>query len=143
MASKLAAGGPASMEPASEEPADPEAATRCEADRNPTRPADGEVRPSARLADDVREFCARKQIEDEVHATIRLARVHFAIVGEPVFRVVNDPDCGEYYVGIHVRAEGRPEHVFRQSEAFLDSFLESIDPHKQRFINLIYHSTQG
>jgi hypothetical protein len=138
MATNLAAGGTASQEPA-----DLEAATRCEADTNPSRPADGEVRPSARLTGEVREFCARKQIEDEVHATIRLARDHFAIVGEPVFRVVNDPDCGEHYVGIHVRAEGRPEDVFRQSEAFLDSFVHSIDPHKQGFINLIYHSTQA
>jgi hypothetical protein len=142
MASNLAAGGPASKESASKLSADPMAATCRDADRNPARLADDEVRPSARLVGEVREFCAQEQIENEVHATIHLAREHFAIVGEPVFQVVIDPDCGEHYVGIHVRAEGQTEHVFRQSEAFLDSFLESIDQHKQRYINLIYLPTQ-
>jgi hypothetical protein len=141
MASKPAAGGPARKKPASRRAAGSRAASRRGVDGNPTRQAD-EDRPSAHLMSEVRAFCAQRQIEDEVQATIRLAKRHFTIVGEPIFRVVNDPDCGEHYLGIHVRAEGRPDQVFRQSEAFLDSFLESIDPCKQGFINLIYHPTQ-
>jgi hypothetical protein len=137
MVSKPAAGGQSSKKPAAAK-----AATRGETDRNRARQANDELRPSARLASAVRAFCAEKQIEAEVQATIRLARRHFTIVGEPTFRVVNDPDCGEHYLGIHVRAEGRPEQVFRQSEAFLNSFLKSVDPGKQGYINLIYHPTQ-
>jgi hypothetical protein len=93
------------------------------------------------LAREVREFLIQKQIEDEVRTTLSLASRHFTIVGEPAFDIVNDPDCGEHYVGIHVRAEGRPEQVFRQSQAFLDSFLDRIEPTKQKYINLVYHPT--
>jgi len=74
MASKLAAGGPASKQPTSKMSADSRAAACSEADRNPARHADEEVRPSARLAGEVREFCVQRQIEDEVDVTIRLRR---------------------------------------------------------------------
>jgi len=103
--------------------------------------ADGGIRQPPHLASEVREFLVQKRIEDEVRTTLSLATKHFTIVGEPVFDVVSDPDCGEDYVGIHVRAEGRPEDVFRQSEAFLDAFLGCVEPAKQKYINLVYHPT--
>jgi hypothetical protein len=112
-----------------------------EADRGSRGYADGGIRQPSHRERGVREFLVQKQIEDEVRKTIALAKQHFAIVGEPVLDVVSDPDCGEHYVGIHVRAEGRPEQVFRQSEAFLDSFLDGIEPSKQEYIHLVYHPT--
>jgi hypothetical protein len=95
----------------------------------------------AHLPLEVREFLVQKQIEDEVRATLALARKYFTIVSEPTFRVVDDPECDEHYVAIDVRADGNTEDVFRQSDTFLDSFVRSIDPSKQRYINLIYHTT--
>jgi hypothetical protein len=92
-------------------------------------------------AREVHEFFVQYQIEDEVRTTIALAREHFTVVGEPGFQVVNDPECGEHSVAIHVRAEGRAEEVFRQSGAFLDSFLNRVEPSKQKYINLVYHPT--
>ena len=118
-----------------------EAADSAEAGGNASRSADDGLRHHSHRAREAREFLAQKQIEDEVATTLALAKQHFTIVGEPVFDVVRDPDCGEHYVGIHVRAEGRPEQVFRQSEAFLDAFLDGIEPAKQKYINLVYHPT--
>ena len=94
------------------------------------------------MPNEVRDFCAEKQINDAVKTAIFLAREHFAIIGEPVFEVVNDPEYSEHYVGIHVQVEGRPEEVFQQSKAYLDSFRASIDPQKRIFVNVIYHSMQ-
>ena len=97
---------------------------------------------STEIPSEVREFCARKQIHDELKQTVVLAKRHFAMAGEPRYQVVNDPECGEHYVSIHIQAEGQPEEVFQQSEAFLDMFLASIDRSKQNYINLVYHSVQ-
>jgi hypothetical protein len=99
------------------------------------------ISQSAHLPQEVREFLLQKQIDDEVRGTLVLARQHFTIVSEPTFRVVDDPECDEHYVAIDVRADGNTEDVFRQSDAFLDSFVRLIDPSKQRYINLIYHPT--
>jgi hypothetical protein len=94
------------------------------------------------MPSEVRNFCAEKQINEAVKTAIFLARQHFATIGEPIFEVVNDPECGEHYVGIHVQVDGRPEEVFQQSKAYLDSFRKSIEPQKRSFVNLIYHSMQ-
>ena len=94
------------------------------------------------MPNEVRDFCAAKQINDSVKTAIFLARQHFATIGEPVFEVVNDPEYGEHYVGIHIQVEGGPEEVFQQSKAYLDSFLAAIEPQKRIFVNLIYHSMQ-
>ena len=118
-----------------------EATDAAEADGSPSRSADERLRHQSHLAREVREFLVQKQIEDEVQEAISLAKEHFTIVGEPHFEIVSDPNCGEHYVGIHVRAEGRPEQVFRQSGAFLDSFVDRIEPEKQKSINLVYHPT--
>jgi hypothetical protein len=91
---------------------------------------------------EVRDFCVEKQIDDAVKTAIFLAREHFATIGEPVFEVVNDPEYGEHYIGIHIQVEGQPEEVFQQSKAYLDSFLASVDPQKRSFVNVIYHSMQ-
>jgi hypothetical protein len=115
-----------------------EATDAAETDGSSSRPADERLRHHAR---EVREFLVQKQIEDDVRKTISLAKEHFTIVGEPLFDIVRDPECGEHYIAIHVRAEGRPEQVFRQSEAFLDSFVDAIEPAKQKSINLVYHPT--
>jgi hypothetical protein len=118
-----------------------EATDAAEADGSSSRSADERLHHHSSLAREVREFLVQKQIEDEVRKTVSLAKEHFTIVGEPLFDIMSDPECGEHYVGIHVRAEGRPEQVFRQSEAFLDSFVDGIEPAKQKYINLVYHPT--
>ena len=118
-----------------------EAADAEGADGSSSRSAEERLRHQSHLASEVREFLVQKQIEDEVRKTISLAKEHFTIIGEPLLDLVSDPECGEHSVGIHVRAEGRPEQVFRQSEAFLDSFVDGIEPAKQKYINLVYHPT--
>ncbi len=118
-----------------------ESSRAAEASGKSRRDAHGGIPEPSHLAREVREFLVQKQIVDDVRMTLSLAGRYFRIVGEPVFDIVNDPDCGEHYVGIHVRAEGRPEQVFRQSQAFLDSFLDRIEPAKQKYINLVYHPT--
>ena len=100
------------------------------------------TRETTELPAAVREFCAQRQIEEEVAETLVLARSHFAIVGKPEFQVVDDPESGEHYLSIHFQAFGQPEEVFQQSDAFLDSFRASIERIKQNYINLVYHSMQ-
>ncbi len=103
--------------------------------RSPTEEVD---RPQVPI--EVRVFCSRNGIEREIEETIDLARRHFAVVDRPSFEVVEDPEHGESYVGVHIRARGRPEDVFRQGRAFWDSFRDSVGPEKRRWINLIYHA---
>jgi hypothetical protein len=99
------------------------------------------IHDTTEIPSEVREFCARKPINLELEQTIVLANRHFAMIGKPRFQVVDDPECGEHYVGIHIQAEGQPEDVFRKSESFFDSFLDRIEPEKQKHISLIYHPT--
>ncbi len=143
MASKGMTGKPAGRKPKSKKTIGLEAEPRSESDAQELsrKPLPSRLREVG-IPPGVREFCALKQIEDEVRVTISLARDHFRIVGEPDIQLVNDPECGEHYIGIHVQASGQPEEVFGQSEAFLDAFLKSIDFEKRVHINLIYHSTQ-
>ncbi len=89
---------------------------------------------------EVRAFCSRNGIESEIEATIDLARRHFALGDKPSFEVVDDPEHGESYVGVHIRARGQPEDVFRQGRAFWESFRDSVGPEKRRLINVIYHA---
>jgi hypothetical protein len=102
-----------------------------------------EAPTSADLPQEVREFCDQKQIENEVEKTIALAGEHFTILGRPWFRVVQDDEADEHYAGIHVHVTGTPDEVFAQGEAFLDAFLRNIDQDKQKYISLIYHSSEG
>ncbi len=95
------------------------------------------------LVGEVREYCAQKQIENDVEKTIALAGKYFTISGQPWFRVVHDPESGEHYVGIHVRVAGTPDEVFAQGEAFLDAFHTTVAQEKQKYLSLIYHSMEG
>lgn len=83
----------------------------------------------------------RNRIEHEVRQTLTLARRHFSLVGQPSFKIVDDPECHENYLAIHVDVSGEPELVFQRSEDFLDEFVTAIDKSKQRLISLVYHAT--
>jgi hypothetical protein len=98
-------------------------------------------RQTTELPAEVREFCVEKQITDELGRTIVLAQKHFAMAGEPSFEVIHDPECGEHYLCIDIWALGEPEDVFQQGQAFLDSFIASIDRQKRNHLNVVYHST--
>src|SRR5215813_9690851 len=73
-------------------------------------PTDGVDRPEIPI--EVRAFCSRNGIEREIEETIELSRRHFALAGEPSCEVVDDPEHGESYVGVHMWARGGPEVVF-------------------------------
>jgi len=85
-------------------------------------------------------FCSRNGIEREIEETIDLARRHFALAGKPSFEVVDDPEHGESYVGLHIWAQGSPEDVFRRGRAFSDAFRSSVDREKRLLNNVIYHA---
>ncbi len=95
-----------------------------------------------RMPDDVSDFCAQNEISDAIQTAILLARKHFAAMDVRSFEVVDDPEYGEQYVGIHVDVEGRPEAIFQQSKAYLESFLSSVDSRKRGLVNLVYHSRE-
>jgi len=90
---------------------------------------------------DVQAFCSRRQLGCDLARTLELASSYFPIAGEPTFAVVEDAECDESYIAIHVHVTGTVEEVFQRSEAFLDEFVNSIDRSKQRFINVVYHAT--
>jgi hypothetical protein len=116
-------------------PGRPQTDSHAQVSRSPTEEID---RPEIPI--EVRRFCSENGIEREIAETIDLAGRHFALAGEPSFEVVHDPDHGESYVGVHIRARGGPEDVFRRSRAFSDSFRGSVDREKRRLINVIYHA---
>jgi hypothetical protein len=101
--------------------------------------SDGKHLEGPEIPPEVREFCVEKQIEDAVRKTLVLARTHFAMTGDPWLEVASDPEYDDRTVAIHVRVSGGIDEVSAQREAFLDSFVDRIDPDKQRYINLIYH----
>jgi hypothetical protein len=109
--------------------------SHCRLSRSPTEEVD---RPEIPI--EVRAFCSRNGIDREIEETIELARRHFALVDEPSFEIVDDPEHGESYVGVQIRARGQPEDLFRQGRAFWDSFRDSVSPEKRRWINLISHA---
>jgi hypothetical protein len=74
--------------------------------------------------------CARNGIEREVTMTVDLATHHFTPRGQPAFEIIDDPECHENYLAIHVDVSGDPESVFQQSESFIDEFVTSIDGSK-------------
>jgi hypothetical protein len=88
---------------------------------------------------EVRQFCIRNQIEEEVDEVLRLVRHHFVMTYEPWLGVASDPEYDEQSLGIHIRVSGEIDEVVARWEAFLDAFVGSIDPNKQRHINVIYH----
>jgi hypothetical protein len=89
---------------------------------------------------EVRDFCAQKQIVHEVDKAIGLARTYLAMIGEPEFELVHDPDHDECYLGIHVCVSERPEILVRQGRSLLRALRSSIDRDKLNFINVIYHA---
>lgn len=70
---------------------------------------------------------------------MRLVRRHFVMMCEPWFQVASDPEYDEQTLNIHIRVPGDVDEVSERWEAFLDAFVDSIDPHKQRHINVMYH----
>jgi len=86
------------------------------------------------------KFCVETQIKDDVETTLALASQHFSVVGDARYEIIEDPECHEHYLAIHVRVSGAPEEAFAQSELFLDAFVASVDPSRQRRISLVYHS---
>ncbi len=92
---------------------------------------------------DVAEFCGRLLIQDDVVKTLTLARQHFAVLGEPRYEIIEDPESQECYLAIHVNAAGSPEEVFEQSESFLDAFVANVAPGRQHHISLVYHSVSA
>ncbi len=86
------------------------------------------------------DFCAGTHIKEDVETTLALARQCFAVVGNARYEIIEDPECQEHYLAIHVNVSDAPEEAFAQSESFLDAFVASVDPSRQRRISLVYHS---
>lgn len=58
------------------------------------------------LSDEVRTFCRRHDLLGHLGRAVELARQHFSIVGEPSVRLEQDPDDGEWYLDLEIRARG-------------------------------------
>jgi len=95
---------------------------------------------SVAIPGEARAFCSRRQLDYDLRRTLGLADKNFSIIGQPTFRIIEDAECDENYIAIHVNVKGTVEEVFQQSETFLDEFVTSIDGSKRRFINLVYHA---
>ena len=117
------------------EPHQPQTESHRLASRTPTEGID---RPEIPI--EVRGFCTQNGIDREVEEAIDLARQHFTLAREPRFEVVDDPEHGESYVGIHIWVCGQPDDVFRRRRAYSDSFADAVGREKRRLINIIYHA---
>jgi hypothetical protein len=98
-----------------------------------------EVKPT----DDIKEFCEKLVLKDDVAKTLSLARQHFSVLGDPWYEIIKDSESQECYLAIHINADGSPDEIFEQSESFLDAFVTNFNSDHQRHISLVHHSTSA
>jgi hypothetical protein len=73
----------------------------------PSMPTDSTTTVAdVQLTDEVHAFCQRHHLLDHLGRAIELARQHFSIVGDPVVKLEQDPEDGEWYLVLEIRVEG-------------------------------------
>ncbi len=77
------------------------------------------------LSDEVLTFCRNNDLMDHLGRAIDLARRYFSIVGDPVVRLVQDPEIDEWYLDVVIRVEGDEEARARADWEFLRSWATS------------------
>ena len=65
-----------------------------------------------KATDDIKDFCEKLMIRDDFAKSLSLARLHFSVLGDPWYEIIEDSESQECYVAIHVNTDGSPDEVF-------------------------------
>ncbi len=90
------------------------------------------------LSDEVRDFCRRHDLLDHLGRAIGLARQYFSIVGDPVVRLEQDPEDGEWYLDPEIRVEGDEAECARADREYLRLWADSTPWPAGHLIQLFY-----
>jgi hypothetical protein len=77
------------------------------------------------LSDEVRAFCQRHDLLDDLGRAVDLARQYFSIVADPVLRLEQDPEDGEWYLDVEIRVEGEESECARADREYLRAWANS------------------
>jgi hypothetical protein len=77
------------------------------------------------LSDEVRDFCRRNDLLDHLSRAIELARQYFSIVGDPVVRLQQDPEIGEWYLDVEISVRGDESECARADREYLRIWANS------------------
>jgi hypothetical protein len=77
------------------------------------------------LSDEVRDFCRRNDLLHHLNRAIELAREHFSIVGDPVVKLEQDPEDGEWSLVLEARVRGEERESIQAYMAYNRSWATS------------------
>ena len=90
------------------------------------------------LTDEVRDFCRRHDLLVHLGRAIELARQYFSIAGDPVVKLEQDPEDGEWYLVLEIRVEGGESECARADREYLRSWANSTPWPAVHLIQLFY-----
>jgi hypothetical protein len=90
-----------------------------------------------KLTDDVHAFCQRHHLLDHLGRAIELARQHFSIVGDPVVKLEQDPEDGEWYLVQEIRVRGDEDESIQAHKDYNRARANSTELSEVHMIGLI------
>lgn len=89
------------------------------------------------LSDDVRDFCQRHDLLGHLGRAVELARQHFSIVGEPVVRLEQDPEDGEWHLDLEISVRGDEDECIQAQRRYVRSWANSTTWPAVHMISLV------
>jgi hypothetical protein len=90
------------------------------------------------VTSEVDEFCRKHNLFDAVAVYTRHAEKHFHLAAPPALEVHIDPETGESWVVVDVRARGTLDEVFAAYERCLRELIQIVSLDSRRKIILSY-----
>ena len=92
------------------------------------------------LSQEVLDFCQRHQLLDPLAKAIELVRRCFSVVVEPSVQLEQDPEDGEWYLVLEVRAEGEESECMQAHRAYVRTWANSTPWPAVHMIRLIFNN---
>lgn len=89
------------------------------------------------LSNDVRAFCQRHQLLNDLTRAIELAKQCFSMVGDPVVVLEQDPEDGEWYLVLEIRVAGEEHECIQAHRRYIRSWANSTPWPAVHLIRLI------
>jgi hypothetical protein len=89
------------------------------------------------VSEDVRAFCQRHDLLEHLGRAAELAGQNFSIVGEPVVKLEQDPEDGEWYLVLEIRSRGEEEAWIQAHAAYNRAWANSTPWPAVHLITLI------
>jgi hypothetical protein len=89
------------------------------------------------LPDEVRDFCRRHDLLGHLGRAVDLARQYFSIVNDPMVRLEQDPEDGEYYLVLEIRVQGEEAECIQAQKRYIRSWANSTTWPAVHMISLV------